>query len=109
MTDSAETHEGTGEIQHYLDGARLIDALTAHDPAALLVPAIAAVLRDLNLRVYPTSSDLSDYMVLDLHGASIAVQRRPDALYLHVDTTETADQRIAFEVNGCGEFDHDLF
>ncbi|MEU8663328.1 hypothetical protein [Actinoplanes philippinensis] len=109
MTDSAETYEGIGEVQHYLDGARLIEALTSHDPAAPLVPAIAAVLRDLNLRVYPTSSGNSDYVVVDLHGVSIAAQRRSDALYLHVDTTETADQRIAFEVNGCGEFDHELF
>ncbi|MFI1989719.1 hypothetical protein [Actinoplanes sp. NPDC020271] len=109
MNNSAEAHEGIGEVQHYLDGARLIDALTAHDPATPLAPAIAAVLRDLNLRVYPTSSANSDYVVLDIHGVSIALQRRRDALYLHLDTTETADERIAYEVNGCGENDYELF
>jgi hypothetical protein len=44
--------------------------------------------------------------VLDLHGVSIGVQRRPDALYVHLDTSETNDTMIAVEINGGGEHEH---
>nr|WP_203761676.1 hypothetical protein [Actinoplanes deccanensis] len=72
---------------------------------------IAAVLRGLNLRIYPgrpADGDRSDYVVLDLNGVSIGVQRRAKALYLHADTTETSDKAVAFEVNGGGENDYPL-
>lgn len=102
----AETPDGIGDRQLALPGARLIGALTLISD---LEPALDSVLRALNLRVYPGNpalGHLSDYVVLDIHGVSLAAQRRTGQLYLHADTTETADQSIAFEVNGTGEHDH---
>jgi hypothetical protein len=70
-------------------------------------PAYAEVLASLHLRVYPPEAgDVTDYVVLDLHGVSIGVKRRDADLYVHVDTSETADRVIAFEVNDGGEVDH---
>ena len=104
--NAAETLDGFGGGQRFLDGARLAGALTLISP---LDPLLAAVLRDLRLRIYPANQGLghrSDYVVLDLHGVSIGAQRRKDDLYLHADTSETADLTTAFEVNGLGEHDH---
>ena len=67
------------------------------------------MLTGLHLRIYRrdhASGDRSDYVVLDLHGVSIGVQRRKGDLYVHADTSETDDALIAFEVNGGGEADH---
>jgi hypothetical protein len=109
MTETPEPSEGPdgiGDGQLVLNGTRLVGALTLISD---LDPALAAVLRELNLRIYPGHpgvGDLSDYVVLDVHGVSLGVQRRTGDLYLHADTTETPDHTIAFEVNGTGEHDH---
>jgi hypothetical protein len=66
-------------------------------------------LTQLQLRVYQgddAAGDRTDYVVLDIHGVSIGLKRRATDLYLHVDTTETDDHVIAFEINGTGETDH---
>jgi hypothetical protein len=104
--DPAEALDVVGEGQMFLSGVRIAGALALISP---LDPTIAAVLRALNLRIYPGQpgdGDRSDYVVLDVHGVSIGVKRRDADLYLHTDTTETADTTIAFEVNGLGEHDH---
>ncbi|HEY4377863.1 MAG TPA: hypothetical protein VGM93_11930 [Acidimicrobiales bacterium] len=85
---------------------QLVAAITALGP---LDPELVEVITHLNLRVYPReagSSDHTSYVVLDVHGVSIGVQRRAHDLYLHADTTETPDRVIAFEINGHGETDH---
>ncbi len=101
----AYEHEA-GVFQAVLDGHQLTAALRTLDP---IDPALADVLTGLHLRIYPrdhASGDRSDYVVLDLHGVSIGVQRRKSDLYVHADTSETDDALIAFEVNGGGETDH---
>lgn len=103
MTTS-ENADGIGDGQHTLGGPQLAGALAA---LGLVDPVCAEVLTLLNLRVYPgEAGDRTAYVVLDVHGVSIGVKRRADGLYLHVDTTETDDQLIAFEINGGGETDH---
>lgn len=72
-------------------------------------PVLAELLTNLNLRVYPGDAcrgDRTAYVVVDLHGVSIGLQRRCFDLHLHADTTETDDRLIAFEINGCGEIHH---
>jgi hypothetical protein len=104
MTEPSETLDG----QRHFDASIAVELLNRIAP---LDPVIAAVLRGLNLRIYPghpNHGDRSNYVVLDLHGISIGVQRRAETLYLHVDTSETSDESIAFEVNGCGENDYPL-
>lgn len=103
--DPDEAHDVLGDDQRYLHSNRLVGALTLMGP---LDPLLATVLRELRLRVYPAApgSGSSDYVVLDLHGVSIAVQRRPSDLHLHVDTSETADTLITVEINGGGEHEH---
>ena len=106
MSGPADDGHEVGVFQAYLDGRRLSEALDALGP---IEPALTAVLSDLNLRVYRrdhAAGDRTDYVVLDIHGASIGVQRRARDLYLHADTTETDDAVIVFEVNGGGESDH---
>lgn len=99
-------HEGDVEASQVLDGRRLSAALHAAGP---IEPALIEAVNHLNLRIYPRdhqAGDRSAYVVLDLHGVSIGVKRRTGDLYLHADTSETSDQRIAFEINGGGETDH---
>lgn len=100
-------HEGDVEAsQVFLDGRRLSAALHAAGP---IEPALIEAVNHLNLRIYPRdhqAGDRSAYVVLDMHGVSIGVKRRTGDLYLHADTSETSDQRIAFEINGGGETDH---
>ncbi|MBT8225027.1 MAG: hypothetical protein HKP61_00445 [Dactylosporangium sp.] len=72
-------------------------------------PVLAEVLANLNLRVYPGDArrgDRTAYVVIDLHGVSIGLRRRCFDLYLHLDTTDTEDRLIAFEINGGGETHH---
>jgi hypothetical protein len=69
--------------------------------------AATDALHGLNLRAYhddPTAG--TTYVVVDLHGASIGVQRRARDLYVHIDTSETPDQVVAVEINGGGEHDY---
>lgn len=104
-TPGTGAHE-VGAFQVALDGRRLSEALTALGP---IEPAITDVLAALNLRIYRrdhAAGDRTDYVVLDIHGVSIGVQRCASDLYLHADTSETDDTLIAFEVNGGGESDH---
>ncbi|WP_431937079.1 hypothetical protein [Micromonospora sp. RP3T] len=102
--DPSEHTDGIGESQRALDGQQLVGALAQLGTAD---PVCFEVLTRLNLRVYPGEpGDRTDYVVLDVHGVSIGVQRRADDLYLHADTTETDDRFIAFEINGGGEIDH---
>ncbi|WP_332308198.1 hypothetical protein [Salinispora pacifica] len=100
-------HEGDAQASPViLDGRHLSAALHAAGP---IEPALIEAVNHLNLRLYPRdhqAGDRSAYVVLDLHGVSIGVKRRTDDLYLHADTSETSDQRIAFEINGGGETDH---
>ncbi len=79
--------------------------------AAMLRPADATAATDalaaLNPRAYdddPTAR--TAYVVVDLHGVSVGVQRRAHDLYVHVDTSETPDQVVAVEINGGGENDY---
>jgi hypothetical protein len=102
MIPDRADHDG----QHILDSARLAAALAALGP---LDPVLAQVITGLHVRVYPgdvSAGDRTGYVVVDIHGVSIGVQRRAGDLYLHADTTETPDRSIAFEVNGGGETDH---
>jgi hypothetical protein len=103
--EDGEALDGFGDEQRHLSPYRLLRALDATEP---LDPLLSDVLRELCLRVYPAApgSADSDYIVLDLHGVSIGVQRRPDALYVHLDTSETNDTMIAVEINGGGEQVH---
>ncbi|GAB1641523.1 hypothetical protein [Krasilnikovia sp. MM14-A1259] len=81
--------------QAVLDGERLTAALRALGP---IEPRLAEVLTSLHLRIYPGysgASDRSTYVVLDVHGVSIGVQRRAHDLYLHADTTDTDDALIS--------------
>jgi hypothetical protein len=73
-------------------------------------PHHVGILGRLNLRVYPPESaaDTTEYVVLDLFGVSTGLRRREHDLYLHLDTTETADQVIAVEINGGGEVHHPI-
>jgi hypothetical protein len=78
---------------------------------AMLRPAEPSAATDalagLNLRAYhgdPTAC--TPYVVVDLHGVSVGVQRRACDLYVHVDTSETPDQVVAVEINGGGENDY---
>lgn len=60
-------------------------------------PVLAHVLANLNLRAYPGDGRCGDrtaYVVLDVHGVSLGLQRRFFDLYLHADTTETGDRII---------------
>jgi hypothetical protein len=89
-----------------ISGAQVVEALASLGPVN---PVCAEVLTRLKLRVYTGDAQAGDrtgYVVLDIHGVSVGVQRRVDDLYLHADTTETDDRLIAFEVNGGGETDH---
>jgi hypothetical protein len=89
-----------------IDGQRWRTALERLDG---IEPVLMRVLTDLNLRVYPGDArrgDRSAYVVLDVHGVSIALQRRCFDLYAHVDTSESGDRLISFEVNGTGEVSH---
>lgn len=82
--------------------ARITDMLRPAEPSAA-----TEALHGLNLRAYhddPTAS--TTYVVVELHGASIGVQRRAHDLYVHVDTSETPDQVVAVEINGGGEHDY---
>jgi hypothetical protein len=103
------TPDDAPEVEVYqasLDGRRLSEALSTLGP---IEPALTDVLTRLNLRIYRrdhSAGDRTDYVVLDVHGVSIGVQRRARDLYLHADTSETGDQSIAFEINGGGEIDH---
>jgi hypothetical protein len=101
----SEALDDFGDDQRNLSPHRLLSALETIEP---LDPLLSAVLRELRLRVYPSApgSANSDYIVLDLHGVSIGVRRRPDALYVHLDTSETNDTMIAVEINGGGEHEH---
>ncbi|GAB3076406.1 hypothetical protein [Micromonospora schwarzwaldensis] len=100
----ADTTDGIGDGQRALDSRQLASALALLGTAD---PVCVEVLTRLNLRVYPGEpEDRTAYVVLDVHGISIGVQRRAHDLYLHVDTTETDDRLIAFEINGSGEIDH---
>jgi hypothetical protein len=95
-----------GLDQRMLDGAQLVGALRLLGSAD---PLCAAVPTHLNLRLYPAPPDdttATAYVVLDIHGVSLGLQRRSTDLYLHADTTETGDRCIAFEINGGGEIDH---
>ena len=105
MSGPSDDGQEVGAFQAFLDGSRLSEALDALGP---IEPALAHVLSGLNLRIYRrdhAAGDRTDYVVLDIHGVSIGVQRRSSDLYLHADTTETDDQTIAFEINGGGETD----
>ncbi|MGC9667431.1 hypothetical protein ACNTMW_12850 [Planosporangium sp. 12N6] len=109
MTDIPEPDHRVDALQAMLDGQRLGAALRT---LGLAAPALADVLTNLHLRIYPRHpevGDRSDYVVLDIHGVSIGVKRRASDLYLHVDTSETGDRLIAFEINGGGETDHPTF
>lgn len=89
-----------------IDADQWAAALDALDDIA---PVLAQVLVNLNLRVYPGNTSCGDrtvYAVVELHGVSVAVQRRCSDLYVHVDTSESGDLVIALEVNGTGEVDH---
>lgn len=100
----SENTDGIGDGQRIVSGQQLAGALALLGSVG---PVCAEVLIRLNLRVYPgEAGDRTAYVVLDVHGVSIGVKRRADDLYLHVDTTETDDQPIAFEINGGGETDH---
>ncbi len=105
-TDGTPTH--TADLdpgQHVIDSRQLVGALRLLGDVD---PVCADVLTHLNLRAYPAPPDapVTAYVVLDVHGVSIALQRRESDLYLHADTTETNDRCIAFEINGGGEVDH---
>jgi len=71
-------------------------------------PAETGALAALRLRAYTDREpeDVTDYVVVDLHGVSIGVKRRSRDLYLHVDTSETPDEVVAVEINGGGEIDY---
>ncbi|MDI6101185.1 hypothetical protein QLQ12_21455 [Actinoplanes sp. NEAU-A12] len=106
MTATPDDAPEVGVYQASLDGRRLSEALRALGP---IEPALTDVLTHLNLRIYRrdhAAGDRTDYVVLDVHGVSIGVQRREGDLYLHADTSETNDAVIAFEINGGGEIDH---
>ena len=106
MTGTADSAPEVDVPQVVLDGERLRAALHALGPVE---PVLADVLDHLNLRIYPpnrAAGDRSAYVVLDLYGVSIGLQRRAADLYLHADTTETDDDLVAFEINGGGEIDH---
>lgn len=108
MTGTPDSASEVDVAQVVLDGERLHEALRALGPVE---PVLADVLNHLNLRIYPRDDekrDRSAYVVLDLHGVSIGLQRRAGELYLHADTTETDDDLIAFEINGGGEIDRSI-
>jgi hypothetical protein len=103
---TAEPGDQIGMAQLLPRGEHLHAVL--HGP--ITAPLVDA-LTHLRLRVYhrdAEAGDRTDYVVLDMHGVSIGVKRRAGDLYLHVDTTETDDTLIAFEINGTGEVDHSI-
>lgn len=114
MTDTAPTGDRDRPRDEGLDGQRTLSGARLAEALRLLGdvdPACAEVIGTLNLRVYPAypaDDAITDYVVLDVHGVSIGVQRRTGELHLHADTSETDDDRLAFEINGGGEIDHPI-
>ncbi|MEN3308855.1 MAG: hypothetical protein V7603_5057 [Micromonosporaceae bacterium] len=90
----------------------LLARITAMLPAAA-DPDEAHALANLCLRAYtgqPPSypGSRTPYVVVAIHGVSVAVQRRARDLYVHLDTSETEDKVVAVEINGGGEHDYAL-
>lgn len=107
------TREGTADAGRLAGQAdELLARITAMLPPAA-DPDETEVLANLCLRTYsdqPPSypGSRTPYVVVDIHGVSVALQRRARDLYVHVDTSETDDQVVAFEINGGGENDYAL-
>jgi hypothetical protein len=105
--DPSQHLDGIGDGMTHVASGRLAGALAI---LGGIDPALADVVRALNLRIYPSDAadDRTRYVVLDIHGVSVGLKRRAHDLYLHIDTTETGDHLVAFEANGGGEIDHDI-
>ncbi|MEV8515898.1 hypothetical protein [Dactylosporangium sp. NPDC051484] len=108
-TAPARARRGAGRATDPATGAPGPVACPGLAESRRIDPHHAGVLHHLNVRVYPpepAAAGSTGYVVLDVHGVSVGVQRRANDLYLHIDTTDTPDRVIAFEINGLGETDH---